>query len=921
MSKAKILIVEDEAIVAMDIETRVSLLGYQIVGIAGKGDEAIALSKKFRPDLILMDIRLQGDMDGISAAVVIRSDYRVPVVFLTAFAEDNTLERAKQVEPYGYLLKPFEDRELNVMIEMAIAKHKTDLEVHRLNRMYALLSQINQTIVRVRTREELFENVCDQTVLFGEFGLAWIGELDHKTRRIIPIARSGEASMSPGIMDLDFDRCAQGCHPTCSAAMAERTVIADETGDESQYPYPGPDAMFGFRSAGATPIRLRGGVFGVLSVFTADVDFFSEKEVGLLDEIGLDISFALESIAAAEERDRIEHALQVSEERFRQIFENTSSGLAVYHPSEDQSDFVFLEFNPAAERIMRIHKNEVLNKPLTQLFPDVHRSGLFDALHRVQRTGVSERLPMNLYEDARLSVWVENYVFKLSTGEIVSIFDDVTERKTALEALGASERLYRSLVEVSPDGIALFDLSGKVTFVSPQLAEIYGLDSVDDAIGSDIQTWIAPESLTQVRTNIANLLANTGSISNEYLLLKKDRTRFHGEINGAYLTDDDGLTPRAIVTVHKDITDRKRIEEQLRKLSRAVEQSPASIVITDMHGAIEYVNPKFSEISGYSFEEVRGKNPSILKSGETTNDEYKILWDTVLSGNEWSGIFHNTRKDGSLFWESAQIAPIKNAKGETTHLLAVKEDISSRKQAEESLRVSHESLRHLVNKLESIREEERAYVSREVHDELGQILTALKIDALSIEKVSEDFPRILSKVNPMISAIDQGIQAVQNLSARLRPGILDNLGLISAIEWQTEDWRKRTGIDCKLTLPKRDYEIPEELSTALFRILQESLTNVARHSQAANVTVAFSITSKEYLLKVEDDGVGIEEAKINNAESLGLIGIRERLWPFDGVMTIYNVTEGGTHIEVRIPRKKRKQDDPQKQVFKVPEGY
>jgi PAS domain S-box-containing protein len=906
MEKTKILVVEDEAIVAMDIENRVSLLGYDIVGIAAKGEDAIALSRTFRPELILMDIRLQGDMDGISAADIIRKEYRIPIVFLTAFAEDNTLERAKSVEPYGYLLKPFEDRELKVMIEMAVAKHKADLEVLRLSRMYALLSQINQTIVRVRTREELFESICEQTVRFGEFGLAWIGLLDHETRCLVPVARSGDTPVNPETMGLDLAYSGQGWHPTCSAAVEGITVIADETKTNNRYEYRGPDALFGFRSAGATPINLKGKLFGILSVFTSEPDFFSEKEVNLLEEIGRDISFALDAIAAAEERDGIEQALQVSEERFRQIFENSSIGLAVYRLPEDLNDFVILEFNPAAERITRFRRMEVLNKPLTELFPDMVRFGLFDVLQRVQRTGVSERIPMSLYEDARLSIWIEIYVFKLSTGELVTIFDDVTERKTALDALRASERLYRSLVEVSPDGIALFDLSGKITFVSPKLAEMYGLDSVDDAIGSTIFDWIAPESLEQAKTNIENLLSHTRSSGHEYSLVKKDGTRFIGEINGAYLTADDGLTPRAIVTVHKDITERTRIEEQLRKLSRAVEQSPASKVITDLQGAIEYVNPKFTEVSGYTLEEVRGKNSSILKSGETSNEEYKILWDTILAGNEWSGIFHNKKKNGSLFWESAHIAPIKNAKGEITHFLAVKEDITLRKQAEESLRVSHESLRHLVNKLESIREEERASISREVHDELGQILTALKIDALSIEKTGKEYPSILPKVNPMISAIDIGIQAVQNLTARLRPGILDNLGLISAIEWQTEDWRKRMGIECKLTIPKQDYDIPEDISTALFRILQESLTNVARHAQAKKVSVVFSITSKEYLLRIEDNGIGISEDKINAPGSLGLLGMRERLRLFDGKMSVNRLAEGGTRIEVTIPGKNKK---------------
>ena len=138
-------------------------------------------------------------------------------------------------------------------------------------------------------------------------------------------------------------------------------------------------------------------------------------------------------------------------------------------------------------------------------------------------------------------------------------------------------------------------------------------------------------------------------------------------------------------SLHVELAERQQREDQLRQLSRAVEQSPATIVITDLDGRIEYVNPQFSKVTGYSFDEVLEENPRLLKSGHTTPAEYEILWETITNGREWHGEFHNRKKNGELYWESASISPIIDDNGVTTHYLAVKEDITARKQMENAL--------------------------------------------------------------------------------------------------------------------------------------------------------------------------------------------------------------------------------------------
>ena len=180
-----------------------------------------------------------------------------------------------------------------------------------------------------------------------------------------------------------------------------------------------------------------------------------------------------------------------------------------------------------------------------------------------------------------------------------------------------------------------------------------------------------------------------------------------------------------------DITERKRAERELRKLSTVVEQSPSVIVITDRAGNIEYTNPKFLEVTGYTAEEVCGKNPRVLQSGETTIDEYKRLWNTILSGQEWRGQFHNRKKNGDLYWEEAVIAPIKNENGKITNFVAIKEDITRRKSSEEKLKQALDDLARAnldLKKANDARSLFLAMMSHEIRTPLNAIIgmTAFK---------------------------------------------------------------------------------------------------------------------------------------------------------------------------------------------------
>lgn len=220
----------------------------------------------------------------------------------------------------------------------------------------------------------------------------------------------------------------------------------------------------------------------------------------------------------------------------------------------------------------------------------------------------------------------------------------------------------------------------------------------------------------------------------------------------------------------------------------------------------------------------------------------------------------------------------------------------------EQTKVQAEQLRNLATHLEAVREQERSLISREIHDELGQTLTALKFDAAWIKgKLSNHQPALADRLAEMSTMIDNTIQAVRKIAARLRPDILDKLGLAAAIEWQLQEFRKRTGIRYHFAADPIDIHLDEQQATTLFRIFQESLTNVARHSHATRVNIDLEQQDAEVFLRVDDDGDGIEADKISDKQSLGLLGMRERAASLGGDITIQRNHIKGTSVITHLP--------------------
>lgn len=271
------------------------------------------------------------------------------------------------------------------------------------------------------------------------------------------------------------------------------------------------------------------------------------------------------------------------------------------------------------------------------------------------------------------------------------------------------------------------------------------------------------------------------------------------------------------------------------------------------------------------------------------------------SGERMEYDSEKVRKDGVRIPCIVSATPFRGPDGELIGIVEDFKDISDRKESEKELLQSHERLRDLTSHLQVVREEERTLIAREIHDELGQALTALKMDVHWLRRrFKEDEPSLIDKTHLMSKLIDRTVQSVRRICAELRPGLLDDFGLLAAIEWEAEELSKRTDIECHVASDPEDVILPKVISTAIFRIFQETLTNIARHANATKVEITLKSQPDMVEMCVSDNGKGISEGQILDARSFGITGMRERVHYLGGNLCISG-GRNGTTVNVTIP--------------------
>ncbi|MCL5746311.1 MAG: PAS domain S-box protein [Acidobacteria bacterium] len=377
-------------------------------------------------------------------------------------------------------------------------------------------------------------------------------------------------------------------------------------------------------------------------------------------------------------------------------------------------------------------------------------------------------------------------------------------------------------------------------------------------------------------------------------------------VNARPIRDSNGAL-RGGVMVLRDIGERKRAEEQVRFQASLLDQVRNSVIATDKTGRIVYWN-KFAEIlHQWTCKEVVGKTFTELP---VPMIEPEIM-SRILAEAERSGCFAGEvltrRKDGTILPILISVSALRNVKGEVIGAVGVALDLSERKKAEEELKASREQLRRLAARLQSVREAERTSVARDIHDDLGQWLTAARMELCRLVPKLADTCKdgscsaLAADLQESVNLLDCAIRMVQRISTQLRPGVLDDLGLPAAVEWQAGEFQSRTGIQCVITATHSDFTLGRIGSTAIFRIFQEILTNIARHANARTVEISLRRYAGHLVLRVKDDGCGITAEQAADPKALGLLGMRERALAIGGELFINGSPGRGTTVRLTVP--------------------
>jgi PAS domain S-box-containing protein len=494
------------------------------------------------------------------------------------------------------------------------------------------------------------------------------------------------------------------------------------------------------------------------------------------------------------------------------------------------------------------------------------------------------------------------------------IAQDITERKSVEERLKQSESQLAEAQHLARVGSWNWDLQSNTLNWSDELYRIFGVDPLvySPIYEEFVMEFAHTEDRALVRGAIESSLKTQKPFSFSYRILRPDGEERVIHARGNIVSNEHG-NPIRIFGTAQDVTERKQAEEALRRAEQKYrdifENAGEGIFQSTPDGRYIVVNPALARMYRFaSPEELIHICQDISRQvyvDPTRREEFKRQ---IEEQGAVRGFEHEVfRKDDSKLWISVNARAVQDEQGAIQYYEGTIQDITERKAAEEKLKASSEQLRALSARLQSAREEEGARIGREIHDELGAALTSLRWDLESVEKVISEWgdqsqlQMLRVKLESMIRLTDTTIGAVRRISSELRPSVLDDLGLVEAIEWQADQFQARTGIICRCDCSLESLALSWELSTAIFRILQEALTNVLRHAQATNVDISLKEEEGEFVLTIIDNGRGITEKEKSGSQSLGLLGMRERAHLIGGMFNVTGVEGKGTVITVRVP--------------------
>jgi PAS domain S-box-containing protein len=609
-----------------------------------------------------------------------------------------------------------------------------------------------------------------------------------------------------------------------------------------------------------------------------------------------------------------EGTLRDSERRYRGLVEG--AGNIVFRLS-DSGELSFL--NRTFETVTGWRPHEWVGRRLLDLVYEPDRPRAEAAVRRALEgeSPIPFDLRVNTAAGDSVRVLEVTLVPQEHQGRILGLIGaatDVTERRLMEADAARQERQLAVAQQLARLGSFEWEVRTGTLHWSDELCRIYGLPPTARRLTfQDFLDRVHPEDRERVDATVRKALAETGTFFSDERIVRPDGTVRHLETRGEVIRDESGQ-PVAVIGSCQDVTERRQQDVALRRAEaeyRQLVESVQAIVWRADAATLQFrfVSHEAEALLRYPVERWLAE-PAFWQEHVHPDDRHWVMslrTRAAAERRDYEAEYRMIAADGRVVWVR-DVVRVRFGERRQPELIGVTIDATERRRAEEELRRSREQLSDLSAHLQWVREEERTGIAREIHDELGQALTALRMDVAWLRTRLQDAeaplpPRegLLAKLEGMFELIDDTITRARRISSELRPGVLDDLGLEAAVEWQAQEFERRTGLRCQVRSLLPDLHLERDVSTALFRIFQEALTNVARHAAATRVDVEVRQEGGRVVLEVKDDGRGLNAEPGSGRLSLGMLGMRERARRLGGSVAWTSARGAGTVVQASIP--------------------
>ncbi len=613
--------------------------------------------------------------------------------------------------------------------------------------------------------------------------------------------------------------------------------------------------------------------------------------------------------SARQQSELMKKKISDEQEKTRMIIEYASEGIFI---ADEKGKYI--DVNPVGCRMLGYTKEELLQMNLRELiyFDSTEPPLALDRLLAGETITVERKLKK---KDGSI-LYAEIVAKMLPDKRFQGLVRDISERKKAENILRQSEERFRAFFNSDVIGIFYGDLNGNVFSANDEFLRILGL-SKDDIKNEKIriQNFTPTEYLPLDDENIRNAIVIGSCHPYEKQFIRKNGERIWVLVGFVIV----GNKREEILAYVLDLTKLKETEENykklyieneelLQRLQLHLERIPLAYLIIDKDFKIKFFNPEAEKLFGYRNKEVKGKDPYeflIPESSKKLVEEKRKRW--MLGDMNANGINENITKDGRIILCEWYNTPIMDENGNLVEVISMGINVTEREKSKSELLKSEQKLRALASHLQTVREEERAAIARELHDELGQILTSIKMNLIMMSKQvmqeDESFDKKIfeNEIQAMNEMIEQSVKRLKKLISELRPEVLENLGLIPALEWLIKQFTIRSGVKVNFNSIITNPELNKTQELNIYRIVQESLTNAVRHSAASEISIDILKKENQLEVKIADNGKGFNPDILEPLQSIGITGMKERAKAFGAELSIKSNSGIGTTVLLKLP--------------------